>query len=131
MGKATAAPTAPPELEDKTLCSIPEAVAQIQQILNTYSGDCQVEFYDDVVKIRNSYKVHSRRDRHRICKIIVSTGLSCRRYDNLSAEWLLHNLAYRLHFMRSSSIDVDLDYKGDPHWIVSLVTWIFDVLSLE
>ena len=44
--------------------------------------------------ITDSYLVTSRYDRQYVSELLTRTGLTQREYDNLSAEWFGHNVAY-------------------------------------
>ncbi len=111
--------------------TLKEAEDEINSVLSCYGPDCKIEFYDDAAKIRNSYLVSSEFIRHRVCAVIANTDLTPRSFENMSAEWLLHNICYRLHIKRSSSIDADLDYIRDRRFTVRLVTWVMDILDIE
>ena len=108
-----------------------EAKTQIDSLLSPVSPDCSIEFCDDAAKLRNSYLVHSSLLRHQVCAVISRTDITVRSFENMSAEWLLHNICYYLHIKRSSAIDVDLDYTRDRRFIVRFMTWIMDILNIE
>ena len=108
-----------------------EAKERIDAILRHYGETCTIEFREYDAEIIDSYLVTSQADRHLICEMIVRTGLTGRDYEDLSAEWEVHNTAYRLNFARKDAKDVSLDYHGDPRKSVRLATKIFDKLDLE
>lgn len=108
-----------------------EAKKEIDHILKKYGPNCQIAFLRRIAIIIDSYKVHSKEDRHRICKMIAELGLSERSHENLSAEWEVHNVAYQTHVGRSHAKDVDLDYDQDPRFMVRLATNLFDLLNIE
>ena len=62
--------------------------------------------------------------------ILSRCGLTDREYDNLAAEWLLHNLAYDLHFMRGSARHVALDFGHNLRREVDYCTRILEILGL-
>lgn len=111
--------------------TLKEAEEEINSMLINYGPECKVEFYDDAVKIRNSYLVRSELIRHRVCAVIAHTDLTARSFENMSAEWLLHNICYKLHIKRSSAVDADLDYTRDRRFIVRLLTEIMDIFDIE
>ena len=115
---------APERLERK------EALNRINKILCKYAPECTAEIFDDALKIRASWKVRKRTDRLSVCSLLVASGLTKRTAKNLSAEWFLHNAAYRLHVRKSSSKDVDLDYTRDRHWPVRFCTKVLELLHL-
>lgn len=115
----------------RTHYSPSEAVEEISSLLSPYYPHCRVEFYEDAAKIRNSYLVRSGLIRHQVCAVIAATELSKRSFENMSAEWLLHNVCYYLHIKRSAAVDVDLDYISDRRFLVNFVTWIMDILDME
>ena len=111
--------------------SLSEAKERIDEILFLYGENCSVEFREFDAEIIDSYLVNSQEDRHLVCEIISRTGLTDRSYENLAAEWEVHNAAYRLNVARSDAKDVSLDYRGDPRKSVRLATALFDKLDLE
>lgn len=108
-----------------------EAKIEIDRLLSGFGGKCVIRFAEDACEISNSWLVHSKKLRHTICRIIADSGVTRRSYENLSAEWLFHNLAYRLHIFRASARDVTLDYTHDTRKIVVLITNLFDLLNWE
>ena len=113
-----------------------EAKDEIDGILSKYSGDsesskCRIEFNESAAKITNSYKVTSRYDRQKISEIIRRTGLTNREYDNMSAEWLGHNICYTLHIKRQSTKDVDIDYDGDERFYVRAGAKALEILGWD
>ena len=116
------------ELQEKY--SVEEALEAIQRILDKHSPDCKAKLFEKELEIRCGYKVRSRRDRLKISLILSRCGLTEREYDNLAAEWLLHNLAYDLHFMRGSAKHVALDFGHNIRWEVDFCTRILEILGL-
>ena len=113
-----------------------EAKDEIDGILSKYSGDsesskCRIEFNESAAKITNSYKVTSRYDRQKISEIIRRTGLTNREYDNMSAEWLGHNICYTLHIKRQSTKNVDIDYDGDERFYVRAGAKALEILGWD
>ena len=108
-----------------------EAKERIDAILRHYGETCAIVFREYDAEIMDSYLVTSQTDRHLICEMIARTGLTDRDYEDLSAEWEVHNAAYRLNFARKDAKDVSLDYHGDPRRSVRLATKIFDKLDIE
>ena len=111
--------------------TLKEAEEEINSMLINYGPECKVEFYNDAVKIKNSYLVRSELIRHRVCAVIAHTDLTARSFENMSAEWLLHNICYKLHIRRSSAVDADLDYTRDRRFIVRILTEIMDIFDIE
>ncbi len=107
-----------------------EAAQTIARLLDGYAAPCTLRFYDNRLNITNSYQVHSRRKRLAVCAILAATPPTARRAESLSAEWLVHNLAYDLHVRRRSARDVDLDYLTDRRWMVRAATRLFELLHL-
>ena len=108
------------------------AKEEIDEILGKYGDDVTVSFNDDGVEITNSIKVRSRYDRQKISAIITRTDtLTSREYDDISAEWLFHNIAYDLHIKRDSAISANLDYTSDSRWYVSVATDLFEFFGWE
>lgn len=114
-----------------TLLPMAEAKAQIDALLKKYGETCRIEFRKTDAEITDSYLVSSMEDRHAVCKLIAATGITDRTYEDLSAEWEVHNAAYAVHVARASAKDVSLDYDGDPRFTVRLATKIFDILDIE
>lgn len=117
--------------ECRNTYSTAEAEQEINKILSAYSPDCRVEFLEDAAKIKNAYLVTSSFDRHKVSAIISRTELTGRSYENISAEWRFHNIAYNMHIKRSSAVDADIDYQQDERWYVNLITWFMDILDIE
>lgn len=88
-----------------------------------------MEFHPYYVEIVDSYLVTNRKDRLVICEIIARSGATKRSAANLSAEWVVHNLSYRLHILRWAAKDVALDYVRDERFPVRWATWIFEFLG--
>ena len=40
---------------------------------------------------------------------------------SLRAEWIVHNVCYRLHILRSHTADVDLNYPNRIEWLYRLL----------
>lgn len=108
-----------------------EAKEKIDAILKTVSPECEIIFQKKTAEIINSYKVDKKEIRHKICKLIEKTGLTGRNYESLSAEWEVHNVAWKMHVGRASAKDVSLDYTKDPRLPVRAATWVFDKLDIE
>ena len=115
-------PTAPVSCE--------EALARINDILRRCAPGCSAEFYDDALKIRDSWRVRRRRDRLAVCDVLARSGRTHRTAKNLSSEWLLHNVAYALHVGRRSAKDVDLDYDHNRVRLVDYCTKALELLHL-
>jgi len=110
--------------------SVEEALEAIQVILQRHSPDCKAKLFEKELEIRNGHLVRSRRDRLKVSLILSRCGLTEREYDNLAAEWLLHNLAYDLHFMRGSAKHVALDFGHNIHRVVDICTRILEIIGL-
>ena len=108
-----------------------EAQAQINDLLRRCAPGCTAEFYDDALKIRDSWRVRRRKDRLAICEVFARSGLTHRTAKNLSSEWLLHNIAYALHVGRRSARDVDLDYGRNRVRLVDFCTKALEILHLH
>ncbi|MBE6969911.1 MAG: hypothetical protein E7442_07350 [Ruminococcaceae bacterium] len=110
--------------------SVEEALEAIQTILDRHAPDCKAKLFEKELEIRNGYKVRSRSDRLKISLILSRCGLTDREYDNLAAEWLLHNLAYDLHLMRGSARHVALDFGHNIRRIVDVCTRVLEIFGL-
>lgn len=117
------------EGELKEQYSVEEALEAIQSVLDRYSPDCKARFFEKELEIRNGHLVRSRRDRLKISLILSRCGLTEREYDNLAAEWLLHNLAYDLHFMRVSARHAALDFGHNIRCVADYATRILEILG--
>ena len=106
------------------------ALEKISEILRTYGDDCAVTQEPGRVKLANSYRIRSRKERLRVCSILADSDLTERSAKNLSAEWRFHNVAYDLHLRRASAKDADLDYVRDERRIIRVGTKIFELLHL-
>ena len=110
-----------------------EAKVAIDNYLSKYNNDSQIvqlEYTDAGFKIIGSYLVISRYDRQYVSMILSRTNLTNRDYDNLSAEWIGHNV---MHFIKaqSSTADADLDYSGDSRLVIRIVSKVLELLGWE
>lgn len=105
---------------------------EIDKILGDYGDDVSATFNDTGVEITNSVKVKSRYDRQKISTIITRTeNVTKREFDDISAEWLFHNIAYDLHIKRDSAISANLDYSIDSRWYVVGATDLLEIFGWE
>ena len=111
--------------------TVAEAKVRIDALLEPYGENCRVVFYETYAEILDSYKVSSQKVRHLVCELIRRTGLTERSYENLAAEWMVHNAAYDAGVFRGHARDVALDYTEDPRTSVKLATKLFDALDIE
>lgn len=108
-----------------------EAKALIDSLLEKYGGSCAITFRSTDAEIVDSYLVKDIDTRHLICEIVARTGVTKRSYEDLSAEWQVHNASYHAGIMRDHAKDVSLDYDKDPRAAVRLATAVFDKLDIE
>ena len=123
--------------EIKNSYTIEEATKEINEILDDYSSDCNVNFDipknngSYIVEIAESHKVNSRYDRQKISAIIENTSVTDREFDNISAEWLAHNLATPIPSLYQQAHSVGIDYDSDPRWYVVFPTKVLEILGWE
>ena len=110
-----------------------EAIVAIQEIV----GEKKVTPYSTNLEIENSMEIKSRYKR-----ILVSTILSKTKNDdgtpitnrsvyNMSAEWLLHNIASAFHYKKTQSDTLNLDYDfNDNHNDTKALTLLLEGLWL-
>ena len=110
--------------------SNPELEQAMLAILRPHGESCAVQFEPDRVTLIDSYRVRSRADRMKLCRLLAESDLTERSAESLCAEWRMHNAAYALHIRRSSAKDADLDYQQDSRRLVRAVTGIFEFLHL-
>ena len=108
-----------------------EAKVRIDAMLEPYGENCKIEFRKKDAEIIDSYLVNSKTVRHLVCELIHRTGLTERSYENLAAEWMVHNAAYEAGVGKAHAGDVSLDYDEDPRLSVKLATEVFDLLNTE
>lgn len=111
--------------------TVEEATSLINQVLSKYGESVKINFRKKDAEITDSFLVTNEEDRHFVCKIITRTGVTNRTFENLSAEWQVHNVSYCVGFMKEKSKDVSLDYADDPRKAVKIATEIFDKLDIE
>lgn len=111
--------------------SLAEAKEVIDRMLEPYGETCRITFRNSDAEIIDSYLVDDIDVRRTVCEIIARTGITKRSYEDLSAEWRVHNVSYRAGIKRSSAKDVSLDYAGDPRKSVRAASKLFDKLDLE
>lgn len=116
-------------LKDKY--TIPEAVEEINRRLVPFGPTCKIKFRKTDAEITDSYLVTAVDVRHIICEIIRRTGITKRSFENLSAEWEVHNAAWKMNVGKSHAKDVSLDYDDDPRFAVRAATAVFDALDFE
>ena len=114
----------------KKPAALRQAKREIDEMLAPFGQDCSVCFGKKEITLYHSYQVRSRKARLNICRRIVDTGVTARTPESLSAEWLFHNLAYDLHFMRASARHADLDYTQDTRRAVRLATRFLELFHL-
>ncbi len=108
-----------------------EAKEAIDRILSPYGDTVRITFREKDAEIIDSYLVKDQNTRHTVCEIMARTGLTKRTYEDLSAEWQVHNVSYRVGYKPDHAKDVSLDYTEDPRKAVRLATKIFDTLHIE
>ncbi len=108
-----------------------EAKTAIDALLEPFGENCRVTFRRTDAEITDSYLVDSQTIRYLVCEIIRRTGLTERSYENLAAEWMVHNASYDMGVFREDARDVSLDYAEDPRPVVKLATGLFDALDIE
>ena len=107
-----------------------EAKREIEQVLSAYPQSCEFEYCATEANIKNGYLVKSRADRMRVCSLLNRFGITRRTPKNLAAEWLIHNVAYELHFQRASAVDVALDYVKDRRWQINAAARLLELLGI-
>ena len=111
--------------------TVPQAKAAIEKALRPYKR-CRVCFCDDCAVIYNSADVRSAAVRMRVCRILAQTERCfSRSAENMSSEWLMHNLAYRLHVQRGSARHVNIDYHRDRRPAVRICTGLLQLFRLH
>ena len=108
----------------------PEAQEEIDLTLSAYHESCTFKYYPQEVNITDGYLVRSRRDRLKVCAVISRCGVTDRSPENLAAEWLIHNVSYRLNIGRASAVDVALDYVKDRRWVINAATKLLELLRI-
>lgn len=108
-----------------------EAKEAIDRLLAKYGENCRIDFRKSDAEIIDSYRVRDIRVRRAVCEILARTGLTKRSGEDMSAEWRVHNVCYRLGIRREKAKDVSLDYDRDPRRSVRLAGRIFDKLNVE
>ena len=121
-------------MELKESYSVKEAEREINDILSPYtSTSIEFNYEKNSVKISGSYKVKSRYERQKVSEVLTRTEeLFDRESDNISSEWLLHNLCFGMSIMEGSTKDADLDFIRDDRMItVCIPTKILEILGWE
>ncbi len=118
--------------EIKDSYTVEEAKEEIDGILKEYDDSSEIIFGNSGVHIENSMEVDSRYDRQKISMIISRTDdLTKREYDNISAEWLLHNIVYDMGIMESSTQHANLDYTKDRRPIVVFSSKLLEIFGWD
>lgn len=111
--------------------TLEEAKAAIDGMLAKYGDTVRITFRKKDAEIIDSYLVKDMDVRHTVCEIIARTGVTKRTYEDLSAEWQVHNVSYHVGYKPDHAKDVALDYAEDPRKSVRMATKIFDKLGIE
>jgi len=111
--------------------TVAEATAVINDMLANYGDTVRITFRETDAEIVDSYLVDDVSVRHTVCEIIARTGVTKRSYEDLSAEWRVHNVSFDAGVMTDHAKDVSLDYDRDPRRPVRLATKVFDLLDME
>lgn len=111
--------------------TLEEAKQTIDGMLSQFGDTVQITFREKDAEIIDSYRVNDMDVRHTVCEIIARTGVTKRSYEDLSAEWQVHTVSYRVGYKPVNAKDVSLDYEGDPRSSVRLATKLFDKLGIE
>ena len=104
---------------------------EAQKAISEINENLVVNFDNDEVIIKDSSKIKSRYDRQKISMIIDRTVGMSREADNMSSEWLLHNIFYSLNIMRANADPANLEYDQDSRKIIRWTTNILEFLGWE
>ena len=74
---------------------------------------------------------HCVYDRQYVSMILLRTRDTSRQYDNLSAEWLGHNVMHAIPLFKEAARNVGLDKDADPRWCVRALTDILEFFGWE
>lgn len=117
--------------ELKELYTVEEAKEKINEILRKYGKTVCISFREKEAEIIDSYLVKDAAIRRIVCEIIARTGLTNRSCDDLSAEWQVHNVSFRVGYKKDHAKDVSLDYDEDPRKSVRGMTKVFNRLNIK
>ena len=98
------------------------------EITYYYLGEFTIEcvIYDENIKIIDSYKVLDDEQKLIIIDDLLKTFKWFNDYrtrEDMLNEWKVHNLFYKLKIKRSSTKDVDIEYKQNI--FMRLAYWFF------
>ena len=98
---------------DRDLAAAARARGEIAVMDDRYSENPSFRIYD-------SYRIRKNRDKREILRAMMDYNAAHptdpawqRTEDNLVLEWMEHNLAYRVGFLRSRAANVDLDNHAE------------------
>lgn len=57
----------------------------------------------------------------KICFLHANSQVWKRSFDSLENEWCVHNALYRLHILRSRTVDVNLNFPNRIEWLYNLL----------
>lgn len=57
----------------------------------------------------------------KICFLHANSQVWKRSFDSLENEWCVHNALYRLHILRSRTVDVNLNFPNRIEWLYTLL----------
>ena len=93
-------------------------------------GGVSLRFGADGVHIGNSCLVRDRSLRYEICLLLEKTEGFSRPAAEMSAEWLGHNVYYRLT-RHPGAASADVEFDGDKRWYVRLPAKLMAKLGLK
>ena len=96
-----------------------------------YIGELYVNITPGNIHIHDSYKIKTVAEMNRVIDIILLTDnaiLKTRSRASILREWKAHNICYKLHLFRKSSMHTDIEAKqGLFHKICYLLLSLFMV----
>ena len=89
-----------------------------------------LRFGETGVHIESSCLVRKRRLRMEICGVLSRTEGFSRSAADMSAEWLGHNIYYRLT-RHPGAKSADIEFTGDKRWYVKLAAKVMGAVGLR
>ena len=103
-----------------------EAISRASALLNDAGyGEVKLRFGDAGAHIENSSDVKNKEVRLAVCAILERTEGFSRTAANMSAEWLGHNIYYRLT-RHPGARSADIEFAADKRLVVRLGAWLME-----
>ena len=93
-----------------------------------YLGSTYINITESNIHIHDSYKIDNKAEKIAMLNEIFSRAADFpRSYKSALREWKAHNVLYKLHFKRSSTMHTDIEAK--PNFFVRICYFILSIFE--